>query len=87
LQSLPPKIPEIRVPVAERRALKQAREKIRVQEEAVRLKRRLLQRREEQVKVQANRIAELENIIGLRTSAVPMWMNEPFMRNLDNKVS
>jgi hypothetical protein len=82
-----PKIPEIRVPVAERRALKQAREKIRVQEEAVRLKRRLLQRREEQVKVQANRIAELENMIGLRTSAVPMWMNEPFMRNLDNKVS
>jgi hypothetical protein len=68
------------VPVAERRALKQAREKIRVQEEAVRLKRRLLQRREEQVKVQkANRIAELENMIGLRTSAVPMWMNEPFM--------
>ena len=51
-------MPEIRVPVAERRALKQAREKIRVQEEAVRLKRRLLQRREEQVKVQANRIAE-----------------------------
>jgi hypothetical protein len=65
------------VPVAERRALKQAREKIRVQEETVRLKRRLLQRREEQVKVQANRIAELENMIGLRTSAVPMWMNEP----------
>ena len=65
------------MPVAERRALKQAREKIRVQEEAVRLKRRLLQRREEQVEVQANRIAELENMIGLRTSAVPMWMNEP----------
>jgi hypothetical protein len=60
-------MPEIRVPVAERRAFKQAWEKIRVQEEAVRLKRRLLQRREEQVKVQANRIAELENIIGLRT--------------------
>jgi hypothetical protein len=39
-----PKVPEIRVPVAERRALKQAQEKIRVQEEAVRLKRRLLQR-------------------------------------------
>ena len=66
-----PKIPEIRVPVAERRALKQAREKIRVQEEAVRLKRRLLQRREEQIKVQASRIAELENMIGLKTSAVP----------------
>ena len=75
------------MPVAERRALKPAREKIRVQEEAVRLKRRLLQRREEQVKVQANRIAELENMIGLRTSAVPMWMNEPFMLNLDQKVS
>jgi len=81
LQSLPPKAENTRnqgVPVAERRALKQAREKIRVEEEAVRLKRRLLQRREEQV-VQANRIAELENMIGLRTSAVPMWMNEPFM--------
>jgi hypothetical protein len=39
----------------------------------------LLQRREEQLNVQANRIAELENMIGLRTSAVPMWMNEPFM--------
>jgi hypothetical protein len=59
--------------------LKKAREKIRVQEEADRLKRRLLQRHEEQVKVQANRMAELENMIGLRTSAVPMWMNEPFM--------
>jgi len=70
------------VPVAERRALKQAREKIRVQEEAVRLKRRLLQRREEQVKVQANRIAELENMIGLRAFAGPMLMNEPFMPNL-----
>jgi hypothetical protein len=78
---LPPKAENTRnqVPVAERRALKQAREKIRVQEEAVRLKRRLLQRREEQVKVQANRVAELENMIGLRTSAVPMWMNEAFM--------
>jgi hypothetical protein len=70
------------VPVAERRALKQAREKIRVPEETVRLKRRLLQRREEQVKVQANRIAELENMIGLRMSALPMLMNEPFMPNL-----
>lgn len=65
------------MPVAERRALKQAREKIRVQEEAVRLKRRLLQRREEQVEVQANRIAELENMIGLRTSAVPIYVDEP----------
>jgi hypothetical protein len=52
---------------------------VRVQEEAIRLQRGLLQRREEQVKVQANRIAELENMIGLRTSAVPRWMNEPFM--------
>ena len=30
-------------------------------------------------KVQANRVAELEIMIGLRTSAVPMLMNEPFM--------
>ena len=67
--------------------MKQAREKIRVQEEAVRLKRRLLQRREEQIKVRANRVAEFENMVGLRTSAVPMLMNEPFMRNLDKKVS
>jgi hypothetical protein len=52
---------------------------VRVQEEAIRLQRGLLQRREEQVKVQANRIAELENMIGLRTSAVPRWMNELFM--------
>jgi hypothetical protein len=47
----------------------------------------LLQSREELIKVQANRIAELENMIGLRTSAVPMLMNEPFMLNLDKKVS
>jgi len=82
LQSLPPKIPENtrnQGAGSGAQGVKQAREKIRVQEEAVRLKRRLLQRREEQVKVQANRIAELENMIGLRTSAVPMWMNEPFM--------
>jgi hypothetical protein len=43
----------------------------------------LLQRREEQIKVQANRVAELENMISLRTSAVPMLMNEPFMPNVD----
>src|SRR5450755_4106894 len=83
--------PEIRVPVgamlAERRALKQAREKVRIQGEAILLQRKLLQSREELIKVQANRIAELENMIGLRTSAVPMLMNEPFMLNLDNKVS
>jgi hypothetical protein len=93
LQSSTPKAetPEIRVPVgamlAERRALKQAREKVRIQGEAILLQRKLLQMREEQIKVQANRIAELENMIGLRTSAVPMLMNEPFMRNLDKKVS
>src|SRR5450631_4386235 len=49
---------------------------VRVQEEAIRLQRGLLQRREEQVKVQANRIAELENMIGLRTSAVPSTRNQ-----------
>ncbi len=38
--------------------------------------------REELVKVQANRIAELENMIGLRALAGPMLMNEPFMPNL-----
>ncbi len=37
--------------------------------------------REELVKVQANRIAELENMIGLRAFAGPMLMNEPFMPN------
>jgi uncharacterized protein Yka (UPF0111/DUF47 family) len=73
--------------LAERRASKQVREKVRVLEEAIRLQRRLLQGREEQIKVQANRIAELENMIGLRTSAVPMLMKEPFMLNLDKKVS
>lgn len=30
--------------------------------------------------VQANRVAELEIMIGLRTSAVPMLMIEPFTR-------
>jgi hypothetical protein len=82
-----PKIPEIWVPVVERRASKQAAEKVRVQEGALSLQRRLLQRREWQIKVQANRIAELENMIGLRTSAALMLMNEPFMPNLDSKVS
>ena len=75
--------PVVMVPVgamlAERKALKQAREKVRIQGEAILLQRKLLQSREELVKVQANRIAELENMIGLSTSAVPMWMNEPFM--------
>ena len=51
---------------------------VRVQE-AIRLQRRALQRREEQINGRANRIAELENMIGLRTSAVPMLINEPFM--------
>jgi len=49
--------------------------------EAVRLRSELLQMREELVKVQANRIAELENMIGLRAFAGPMLMNEPFMPN------
>jgi hypothetical protein len=53
---------------------------VRVQEEAIRLQRGSLQRREEQIEVQANRVAELENMIGLRTSAVPMLMIEPFTR-------
>ena len=53
---------------------------VRVQEEAIRLQRGLLQRREEQIKAQANRVAELEIMIGLRTSAVPMLMIEPFTR-------
>jgi hypothetical protein len=52
---------------------------VRVQEEAIRLQRGLLQRREKQINVQANRIAELE-MIGLRTSAVSMLMIEPFTR-------
>jgi len=46
---------------------------------AIRRQRGALQRREEQINGRANRIAELENMIGLRTSAVPMLINEPFM--------